>query len=434
MEYLTVSALNKYIRYRINNDSNLKQVYIKGEISNLKIHQKGNVFFTLKDEYSNIQALILDKRNYNDILKDGVKVLIKGSVDLYVPNGSYKIIVEEISLDGIGELYLKYEALKAKLKNEGLFDLPKKPIPRFPKRIGVITSKTGAVIEDIKETVKLRYPLAKIILYPTNVQGIDAKLEIVKRLNEANNDNLDCLIIGRGGGSIEDLWSFNEEDVVRAISKIKIPVISAIGHETDTTLSDYVSDLRASTPTGAAMSATIDKKDILDTILNLEKRLNKAILDNLDRKYREIENLTKIVLINKPIEKLNNYYKRLEMINNNLMINIKNNLNFKLLKLEGINKRLSAVNLLDIIFNYNLKIKELNERLDRNINLIIENKANRFKSNISKLQAINPLALLEKGYSVVYKDNNLVKSINDVSKNDVIEITLNDGKIKAEVI
>lgn len=434
MEYLTVSALNKYIRYKINNDTNLKQVYIKGEISNLKIHQKGNVFFTLKDEYSNIQALILDKRNYNDILKDGIKVLIKGSVDLYVPNGSYKIIVEEISLDGIGELYLKYEALKAKLKNEGLFDLPKKQIPRFPKRIGVITSKTGAVIEDIKETVKLRYPLAKIILYPTNVQGADAKLEIVKRLNEADNDNLDCLIIGRGGGSIEDLWSFNEEIVVRTISKIKIPVISAIGHETDTTLSDYVSDLRASTPTGAAMSATIDKRDILDNILNLEKRLNKAILNNINNKYKMVENLTKIVLTNKPTEKLSNYYRRLEMINNNLIINIKNNLNVKLLKLEGINKRLNSINLLEKISDYNLKIDELNNRLNRNIEVVLTNKTNRFNSNVSKLQAINPLSLLEKGYSVVYKDNNLVKSINDVSKNDVIEITLNDGKIKAEVI
>lgn len=434
MEYLTVSALNKYIRYKINNDTNLKQVYIKGEISNLKIHQKGNVFFTLKDEYSNIQALILDKRNYNDILKDGVKVLIKGSVDLYVPNGSYKIIVEEISLDGIGELYLKYEALKAKLKNEGLFDLPKKQIPRFPKRIGVITSKTGAVIEDIKETVKLRYPLAKIILYPTNVQGADAKLEIVKRLNEADNDNLDCLIIGRGGGSIEDLWSFNEEIVVRTISKIKIPVISAIGHETDTTLSDYVSDLRASTPTGAAMSATIDKRDILDNISNLEKRLNKAILNNINNKYKMVENLTKIVLTNKPTEKLSNYYRRLEMINNNLIINIKNNLNVKLLKLEGINKRLNSINLLEKISDYNLKIDELNNRLNRNIEVVLTNKTNRFTSNVSKLQAINPLSLLEKGYSVVYKDNNLVKSINDVSKNDVIEITLNDGKIKAEVI
>lgn len=434
MEYLTVSALNKYIRYKINNDTNLKQVYIKGEISNLKIHQKGNVFFTLKDEYSNIQALILDKRNYNDILKDGVKVLIKGSVDLYVPNGSYKIIVEEISLDGIGELYLKYEALKAKLKNEGLFDLPKKQIPRFPKRIGVITSKTGAVIEDIKETVKLRYPLAKIVLYPTNVQGADAKLEIVKRLNEADNDNLDCLIIGRGGGSIEDLWSFNEEIVVRTISKIKIPVISAIGHETDTTLSDYVSDLRASTPTGAAMSATIDKRDILDNILYLEKRLNKAILNNINNKYKMIENLTKIVLTNKPTEKLSNYYRRLEMINNNLIINIKNNLNVKLLKLEGIYKRLNAINMLEKISDYNLKIDELNNRLNRNIEVVLTNKTNRFTLNVSRLQAINPLSLLEKGYSVVYKDNNLVKSINDVSKNDVIEITLNDGKIKAEVI
>lgn len=434
MEYLTVSALNKYIRYKINNDTNLKQVYIKGEISNLKIHQKGNVFFTLKDEYSNIQALILDKRNYNDILKDGIKVLIKGSVDLYVSNGSYKIIVEEISLDGIGELYLKYEALKAKLKNEGLFDLPKKQIPRFPKRIGVITSKTGAVIEDIKETVKLRYPLAKIILYPTNVQGADAKLEIVKRLNEADNDNLDCLIIGRGGGSIEDLWSFNEEIVVRTISKIKIPVISAIGHETDTTLSDYVSDLRASTPTGAAMSATIDKRDILDNVSNLEKRLNKAILNNINNKYKMVENLTKIVLTNKPTEKLSNYYRRLEMINNNLIINIKNNLNVKLLKLEGINKRLNSINLLEKISDYNLKIDELNNRLNRNIEVVLTNKTNRFNSNVSKLQAINPLSLLEKGYSVVYKDNNLVKSINDVSKNDVIEITLNDGKIKAEVI
>ena len=265
INYITISDLNRYIKAKFDVDGNLNNVYLKGEISNFKHHTRGHFYFTLKDESSRIAAVMFNfnasKVNFEP--EDGMKVLVSGRISVYEATGSYQIYVNTMDVDGIGNLYLEYEKLKKKLAAEGLFDQNhKKPIPRFPKTIGIITAPTGAAIRDILSTIKRRYPIAKTILFPALVQGTGSKESIVKQLKKAQEYDLDVIICGRGGGSIEDLWSFNEEIVARAIYESKIPVISAVGHEIDFTIADFVADLRAPTPTGAAEMAVPNLTDL----------------------------------------------------------------------------------------------------------------------------------------------------------------------------
>lgn len=281
-KYLTISQINKYIKNRFEQDENLNVVYLKGEISNFKNHTTGHLYFTLKDENSRILAVMF--RNNASSLTfapiDGMKVLVKGKISCYEANGNYQIYVNEMSEDGVGNLYLEFEKLKKKLYEKGLFDQNlKKPIPKFPKKIGVITATTGAAIRDIITTINRRYRLAEIIIFPCLVQGDGAKEDIVKNLTLASDYDLDVIILGRGGGSIEDLWAFNEEIVAEAIYNSKIPIISAVGHEIDFTISDYVADLRAPTPTAAAELAVPNNIELISYIKQLELRNNKSIIN-----------------------------------------------------------------------------------------------------------------------------------------------------------
>ena len=258
-EYLTVSQLTKYIKYKIDNDINLQEVYLKGEISNFKAHTRGHFYFTIKDEGSRINAVMFASNAFKVkfIPEDGMKILVTGKISVYEATGGYQIYVNEMMEDGVGNLYVAFEQLKKRLKEEGLFDERyKKQIPKIPERVGVITAPTGAAIRDIISTINRRFPLAEIILFPSLVQGDGAKEDIVRQIKRAENYNLDVLIVGRGGGSIEDLWAFNEEIVARAIFDCPIPVISAVGHEIDFTIADFVADLRAPTPTGSGNCCT----------------------------------------------------------------------------------------------------------------------------------------------------------------------------------
>ena len=260
--YITVAALTRYIKYKIDNDANLNEVYIKGEISNFKHHSRGHFYFTIKDEESRINAIMFasSTKNINFEPIDGMKVLVKGRISVFEQTGNYQIYVTDMMEDGIGNLYALFEKLKKDLEKEGLFDKAhKKQIPKIPNRIGVVTAPTGAAIKDIISTINRRYPLCEVILFPSLVQGREAKDDIVRNIKIADTYNLDTLIVGRGGGSLEDLWAFNEEVVARAIYECKTPVISAVGHEIDFTISDFVSDVRAATPTGAAELAVPDK-------------------------------------------------------------------------------------------------------------------------------------------------------------------------------
>lgn len=413
-KYLTVTALNRYIKYKFDYDNNLKGIMIEGEISNFKRHARGHFYFTLKDDNSQISCIMFASRalsvNFNP--KNGDKVYIQGDVLAYEAGGTYQIYVNSLKNAGIGDLYLKYEALKKELEAAGLFDPKfKKPLPKYPRVIGVITSDTGAVIHDIATTTSRRYPLVKIILYPCLVQGENAKESIVKQIKKANQDKLaDVLIVGRGGGSLEDLWAFNERIVAEAIFDSKIPVISAVGHESDTTIADFVADKRAATPTAAAEIATpnvIDIKDYLDKTVNDISRIIKNkfndLSQNLTKLDERLDNLSPEHKLKEKKENLDLYYKNLNIY----MLNVLTNLTSTLDKTSSL--------------------------LRPNIISILDNKVSNFKVLNAKLDSLSPLKIMDKGFSMVKTDGKVVRSLSEVKVGSLIDVTLKDGTIKAKV-
>lgn len=319
--YITVTQLTKYIKYKIDNDSHLMKVYLKGEISNFKLHTRGHLYFTIKDENTRINAIMFS--TYASKLKitptDGMKVLVTGKISVYEATGSYQIYVESIEEDGIGNLYVAFEELKKRLEKEGLFDQSKKKkIPEIPNKIGIITAPTGAAIKDILSTLKRRWPIAETILFPSLVQGAEAASDIVRNIELAKNYDLDVLIIGRGGGSIEDLWCFNEEIVARAIYDLDIPVISAVGHEIDFTISDFVADLRAPTPTGAAEMAVPNINNVLNNLDQLRIRAINSITNLITIKKEMLNKIKDSYILKNPLamyqvkeEKYENLFERL---------------------------------------------------------------------------------------------------------------------------
>ena len=285
-KYLTVTQLTKYIKYKIDNDTHLMNVFLKGEISNFKAHTRGHMYFTIKDENSRINAVMFANsvKNLNFVPQDGMKVMVVGKISVYEATGGYQIYVNEMIEDGIGNLYIKYEQLKKKLEQEGLFDVHhKRPIVKIPKKIGVVTASTGAAVRDIMTTIKRRWPLVEVILFPSLVQGASAAPDIVRNIELANTYDLDTLIVGRGGGSIEDLWCFNDEEVARSIYNSKIPVISGVGHEIDFTIADFVADLRAPTPTAAAELSVPNRLDFYNHLFDFIKWENSEpyLIDDL---------------------------------------------------------------------------------------------------------------------------------------------------------
>ena len=321
-KYITVTQLTKYIKYKIDNDVHLNEVFLKGEISNFKAHSRGHFYFTLKDEGSRINAIMFasSTRNIKFIPQDGMKVLVTGKISVFEANGGYQIYVNDMLEDGVGNLYIAYEQLKKKLEEEGLFDqAKKKPIPKIPTRVGVVTAPTGAAIKDIISTIKRRWPLTEILLFPSLVQGEDAAADIVKQIKLSENYQIDTLIVGRGGGSIEDLWPFNEEIVARAIYECKTPVISAVGHEIDFTIADFVADLRAPTTTGAAELAVPAISDITNYLNQLKIRLNKSIQNKVNINKQKLTEITSRYIFTNPIS----IYQTKEMIFDSLLDRLK---------------------------------------------------------------------------------------------------------------
>ena len=391
-KYLTVSQINKYIKYRLDTDENLRTVYLKGEISNFKNHTSGHLYFTLKDDKSRILAVMFKSSaiKLNFIPKDGSNVLVVGRISLYEANGNYQIYVDEMIEDGVGNLYLEFEKLKKKLGEKGYFDETlKKPIPRFPKRIGVITASTGAAIRDIITTINRRYNLAEIILFPCLVQGENAKEDIVRNIKLADTYDLDTIILGRGGGSIEDLWAFNEEIVADAIYNAKTPIISAVGHEIDFTISDFVSDLRAPTPTAAAELAVPNKQDLLIQINQYKHRTTKSIINILNINKKKLEYL------------LNSYI-------------MKNPETIYEVKMQ--------------------KVDLLTEKLLMYSTSILDNKSYRFVSLIEKLEALSPIKTLKRGYSITKADNKIIRDITGIKKGMILTTKLENGIITSEVM
>ncbi len=412
--YITVTQLTKYIKYKIDNDVNLETVYLKGEISNFKAHTRGHFYFTIKDENSRINAVMFasSASKIKFMPTDGMKVLVSGKISVYEAAGGYQIYVNEMLEDGVGNLYIAFEQLKKKLEQEGLFDLAKKKkIPKIPNTIGIITAPTGAAIKDILSTIKRRWPLANTILFPSLVQGEDAASDIVRNINIAKTYDLDVLIIGRGGGSIEDLWPFNEEIVARAIYDLKIPTISAVGHEVDFTIADFVADLRAPTPTGAAEMAVPNRSDVVNYLKQLELRLMTNITNHITIKREYLNKLENSYVLKNPLtiyevkeQKFDNLFER-------LLISYKNLVN------TNSNK---------ILFIQNNLTNSMSNLLNKN--------TNRYNNLIEKLSALNPVLTLKRGYSIVKCDNKVIDSIKKLKKDDIIKIELQDGNINAKVI
>ena len=411
-EYLTVSQLTKYIKYKLDNDVNLRDVYLKGEISNFKAHTRGHFYFTIKDEGSRINAVMFasSASKVKFTPEDGMKILVTGRISVYEATGGYQIYVNEMMEDGVGNLYVAFEQLKKKLASEGLFDeARKKRIPKIPERVGVITAPTGAAIRDIISTINRRFPLTEVILLPSLVQGEGAKEDIVRQIKRAEDYNLDVLIVGRGGGSIEDLWAFNEEIVARAISQCPIPVISAVGHEIDFTIADFVADLRAPTPTGAAEIAVPNKTDVINYINQLNLRSRKAVGTILELKKKKLDSIKGHYILNNPLDLYSAKIQKLDYLTENLVKNYKNIIDKEKIKLNNIKTR----------------------PLFSNPLVILDKTKQKYTLLLSKLDALSPLKTLERGYGIIKLDDKAVTSIKDLKKDDLINIELKDGSKEA---
>ena len=413
-EYIKISELNNYIKSVLDRDAFLNKVYLKGEISNFKNHTRGHLYFTLKDDTSRISAVMFQSSAVKLTFtpEDGMNVLVSGRISAYPAQGSYQVYVDTMEPDGLGALYIEYEKLKKKLAAEGLFaDSHKVSIPRFPERIGVITAPTGAAVRDIMSTIKRRYPMCEAILFPCLVQGKDAAPDIVRQIKRADEYGVDTIIVGRGGGSIEDLWAFNEEIVAHAIYDCKTPIISAVGHEIDWTIADFVADLRAPTPTGAAEMAVPTVLDIKTLIDNYKIRLNKNIKNMVNTKFIKLRSLKQSFILKNPMSMYEVKEQKLDALIDTLNKDIKNIINDKDNKLNKI--KLSVV-------------------LQNPENLIKDKKI-KFDLLVNTLKLVNPLGILDKGYSLVEVNNKIIKSSKDVSVNDILNIRLHEGSIKAEV-
>ncbi len=416
IKYYSVSQYNESIKRFLDEQPGCQDVHLKGEISNFKGATKGHLYFTLKDEESRINAVMFSSSagHLEFSPKDGDEVLIDGRISVYVATGTYQVYVNRMVLDGNGDLLKKLEELKTKLSKEGLFDEShKKQIPKYPSRIGIVTAPNKAAIKDILSTIKRRYPLCETILFPALVQGASAAPDIVRAIELANDPkyNLDTLIVGRGGGSIEDLWAFNEEIVARAIYASNVPIISAVGHEIDFTIADFVADLRAPTPTGAAEMAVPNTLDLSNYLKQMEIRLNNNILDELEYLKKNLEHLKSSYALSNPLAPFEIKMQRLDSYVERLNQNINHTLQISSNRLDSINNNHILINPEELLTKYK----------------------NSMELVINKLNLLNPLNVLAKGYSVATSEGHPIKSIKDVHIKDVIDIKVIDGNIKTIV-
>lgn len=438
-QYVTVAALTKYIKRKFDADPHLQDIYVKGEISNLKQHTSGHMYFTLKDNKARILAVMFS--SFNKALKfkpeNGMKVLVSGDITVYEQSGQYQMYIKDMQPDGIGDLYLAFEQLKEKLLNLGLFSKEhKKPLPKYPHTVGVITSPTGAAIRDILTTLKRRYPIANILVIPAIVQGSQGAISIVKAIEEANKRNdIDVLIVGRGGGSIEELWSFNEEIVANAIFASRIPIISAVGHETDTTIADYVADLRAPTPTGAAELAVPHIDDLIEKVLTRQTRMIRKMKENINVQQKRFDRLSKSYAFKYP-QRL--YEQKVEQVDKTTerLARAAQALFYKKDELYARSQRRLERNNLSVLVEAS---KQQQQRTEKALNrafasLLLGKKKEHQRINMA-LDALSPLKIMDRGYSLVYDErNHLVKSTEQVRIKENVKIKLADGSFTCEVL
>lgn len=435
-EYLSVSALTKYIKYKFDQDPHLQSVLIKGELSNFKKHSSGHLYFNVKDKGSVISGMMF-KGNASKLgfePKEGDEVLIEARVSVYERRGNYQIYVNKMQLDGIGNLYQKLELLKKKLKKEGYFDQSnKKLIPKYPKKIAVLTASTGAAIRDIHSTINNRYPLVEQIQISTLVQGTQARQDIIEKIQYADSLDVDTIIVGRGGGSIEDLWNFNEEDVVKTIFNCQTPIISAVGHETDFTLSDFVADVRAATPTQAAVIATPDQYELLQQIKQYEYTLSRYIKQYIEHQKKQLNHISSYYKFKQPsllydqqIQKRDELERQLNHLLNTKVEKSKHHL--KLLQ-----QSFNFKNLNQQITQEKQSIYQLHSRLSKIMSNNITNLKTVLKNKLESLNNLSPTNTMLRGYAIVNKDNEVVTSTHKLNENDQISLTMKDGSVDATV-
>ncbi|AXM89870.1 exodeoxyribonuclease VII large subunit [Anoxybacillus ayderensis] len=433
MRYVTVAALTKYIKRKFEVDPHLQDLWIKGEISNFTYHSRGHMYFTLKDEQARIQAVMFAGYNRQLTFKpeNGMTVLVRGEISVYEPSGTYQVYVKEMQPDGVGALYLAYEQLKKKLEQEGLFAKEhKKPIPKFPQHIGVVTSPTGAAIRDILTTIRRRYPLAKVILFPTLVQGEQAPLSIVQSIQKANDIGyIDVLIVGRGGGSIEELWAFNEEMVARAIFHSRVPIISAVGHETDYTIADFVADLRAPTPTGAAELAVPHVADLLLRVSDQQARLIRAMKERMNAEQKRLQSLRSSYAFRYPKRLYEQKEQQLDMLVDRLQRQMNDMFKQKEHKLQQLQLTLFAHHPQSRVEKAVDRVRTLEQTIVRHMNDVIKQKKWSLATAMAKLDALSPLKIMERGYSLAYDEQEtLIKTVKQLQEGDRVHIRFQDGR------
>ena len=388
----TVSQINSYIKHLFEEDFALSGISIKGEVSNCKYHSSGHIYFTLKDSGACLAAVMFagSRSGLSFTLKEGQRVVVSGSISVYERDGKYQMYARKITLDGDGDLYRRFEELKASLREMGMFEKEyKKPIPKYAMRIGIITAATGAAVQDIINISRRRNPYVKLYLYSAIVQGEQAVPSIISGLNLMDDIGPDVIILGRGGGSIEDLWAFNDENVARAIFSCRTPVISAVGHETDTTIADFVADMRAPTPSAAAELAVFDYRQYLEDIEAYRSSMEKLMYGKLDTYKRRLENLALRLENKNPVRQINDKRKLLE---------------------------------------------SLRERLQNKMAGRLEKERTRLKIMAERLNSKSPLLRLDKGYAYVSAGEKPLKSIEQVKTGDTVKIHLRDGLVDTEVI
>ena len=436
-KYLSVTTLTKYLKMKFDKDPYLERVYLTGQVSNFR-KRPTHQYFSLKDDRAVIQATIWSGvyQRLGFDLEEGMKINVIGRVQVYEPSGSYSIIIEKAEPDGVGALAIQFEQLKKKLSEEGLFqERFKQSLPQFSKKIGVVTSRSGAVIQDIITTVSRRFPGVEIVLYPTKVQGEGAAEEIARNIERANErDDLDVLIIGRGGGSIEDLWAFNEEIVVRAIFESRLPIISSVGHETDVTLADFVADKRAATPTAAAELATpVTKLDLLTYLQNQEKRMTTAIKYSLSKKQEALRILSQSVIFRQPERLYDGYLQRLDQ----LQLRLKQGLNAELVrnqqKVQEQIHRLEQLSPIIKIQRYQDRIQQLKKLLRSQMAVTYDAKVAEVKRLSEYLLMLDTSRIVARGYAIVKKGEVVVASAKDLKENDQVSLLMRDGQVELEV-
>ncbi|MFB1050406.1 exodeoxyribonuclease VII large subunit [Paraliobacillus sp. JSM ZJ581] len=437
--YLTVTALTKYIKRKFELDKHLTDIWLKGEISNFKHHSRGHMYLTIKDDYSRVNAVMFagNNRSLKFIPENGMQVLIKGQISVYEPQGQYQLYIQQMEPDGVGALHVAFEQLKEKLNTEGLFDKAlKKSLPLYPQHIGIVTSPTGAAIRDILSTINRRYPIATVTIFPALVQGEQAPTTIVTSIKQANESTvpLDLLIVGRGGGSIEELWAFNDERVARAIVNSNLPIISGVGHETDVTIADFVADVRAATPTGAAELAVPSKDDVQQKVVNMTQSISQLLTYRIEESKNKLERLQKSYAFRYPSQLINQKEQELDKRIDQLSKTTVSIYQHKMNQFNQSSLRLSNQHP-DQQIDLNQKdIVQLSKRHKRAMENLLEKYKYDFVTNLDKLNLLSPLHTMKRGYSIAYtQQGSIIQKTDDVKVKDAISIEVQNGVLSCYV-